>query len=342
MSFVAPALAWLGVRPVPHFLTFEITHRCNLACAYCDRHTPRPRELDLPLILRLLAAWHALGTRRVGLDGGEPLTHPHIAEVVDWLVDRDVPTKMNSNGILVPGRLATVRRLAGLKVSLDGPRALHDRLRGEGSHRRALRGIRTALDAGVPVELTCVVGRHNGEHLDALLDLAEELGVRVVFQPARPALLGGVAQPGAAHQLETVALRRAFARLARAKRAGRAVGNRWSSLRHFRRFPDDVALPCQAGWISVTMDPEGFVHACGQLDRQNRAHDAVRLGVRAAFAGLVRRGCRQCWCARVVEGNYAWGLRVDRMVPLRLGPDRDDERAAPPRDESRRGGSSEG
>jgi len=32
---------------------------------------------------------------------------------------------------------------------------------------------------------------------------------------------------------------------------------------------------------------------------------------------LSRKGCRQCWCARLVEGNFAWGMRLDRMLPPR-------------------------
>ncbi|MDZ4064629.1 MAG: hypothetical protein U1E22_08200, partial [Coriobacteriia bacterium] len=38
-------------------------------------------------------------------------------------------------------------------------------------------------------------------------------------------------------------------------------------------------------------------------------------GVRAAFERLPAVSCAQCWCARVVEENHAWGGRFDRFLP---------------------------
>ena len=49
--------------------------------------------------------------------------------------------------------------------------------------------------------------------------------------------------------------RDAFARIQRIKRRSNVVGNGWSSLRHFRRFPEDTRPPCSAGWVQATMDP---------------------------------------------------------------------------------------
>jgi glycosyltransferase involved in cell wall biosynthesis len=46
----------------------------------------------------------------------------------------------------------------------------------------------------------------------------------------------------------------------------------------------------------------------------------VRLGAEEAFRRLQRVGCAQCWCARVVEENYAWGGQLQKSLPLREGP----------------------
>ena len=329
-TIVRGLAARAGLRPAPISVGFEITHLCNLACSYCDRHTPAPDEMTLEQIRRALGELCDLGMRHVSLDGGEPLAHKSIDDVVALLVSRGVRVFMNTNGILVPRRIETVRRLARVKVSLDGPRACHDAMRGEGSWQKALAGADVAREAGVEVELTCVVGRHNADHLDELLAIADERRLAVVFQPARNSLFLGSERDGAAFQLDARRLREVFARLARRKLDGDgAIANGWASLRHFQRFPDDVALPCAAGWINATMDPEGNLFHCGQVDRSDRSHNVVRLGARAAFEGLTRRGCAQCWCARVVEENHAWGGRLLRMLPpLRL-PKAADACAAP-------------
>jgi MoaA/NifB/PqqE/SkfB family radical SAM enzyme len=200
---------------------------------------------------------------------------------------------------------------------LDGPPRSHDAMRGERAHERAIAGALAAREAGVEVELTCVVGRHNAKHIDELLDFVESLGLRVVFQPARNSLFLETERDGSEFQLEGEALRAAFRRIEARKRRGSGVANRWSSLRHFRNFPNDVKLPCAAGWINVTLDPEGSLYHCGQFSRSVRSYNVVREGVAAAFERLNRAACKQCWCARVVEENYAWGGRFDTFLPPR-------------------------
>ncbi len=301
--------------PVPLSVGFELTHLCNLSCHYCDRHTQLPHEMTLEQIQRALGELREHGMQAISLDGGEPLTHRHVAEVVDLLVGWGVTVRMNTNGVLVPRRLDVVRRLSKVKLSLDGPAANHDQMRGEGSFRRALAGAEAARDAGVPVEFTCVVGAHNHDSLDELMDLVEALGFRVMFQPARPSLFAGAERDGADYVLDSAKIRAAFARVEARKRASDVVLNGWSSLRHFRHFPRETPLPCAAGHLNVTLDPEGNMFHCGQVSRLNRSNNVVRSGVGTCLARLRRRGCAQCWCARVVEENYAWGGRLDQMLP---------------------------
>jgi MoaA/NifB/PqqE/SkfB family radical SAM enzyme len=314
-------IARLGLRPSPLALTYEVTWRCNLACVYCDRHTPMPHEMTRDEMFKALGEFHDLGMRQTNLDGGDPLMHRHIDEIVDWLTQRGVTVSMHTNGTLVPRKIDTVQKLARVKISLDGPREHHDAMRGAGSFEKAITGAKAAQDAGVPVEFTCTVGRHNADAIDSLIEMAADLQIPVVFQPALNSLFLDTERDGSPWQLDAQSIRAAFARIEQIKRRSTAVGNAWSSLRHFRRFPEDTTPPCAAGWVMAAMDPEGVLFSCGQLNRRNRSNSVVRLGAATAFANLSRKGCSQCWCARLVEGNYAWGMRIDRMLPpLRTPP----------------------
>jgi len=240
-SVARGVIARLGIRSYPISLLFELTWLCNLACLYCDRHTPMRHEMSREEIFSALDQAYALGMRRTNLDGGEALAHRHVDEIVGRLVERGGEVKLNSNGILVPKKIKTVRRLSRLKISVDGPRESHDAMRGKDSFERALAGAEAARAAGVPVEFTCVVGRHNARFIEGLLDIAENLGVGVTFQPA-------------------------------------------------------------------------LNSPCGQGNCSDRSNSVPRLGMREAFAHIPKDGCGQCWCARIVEANYKWGLRFDRML----------------------------
>ena len=141
------------------------------------------------------------------------------------------------------------------------------------------------------------------------------LGSSIIFQPVRNSLFVYGERDGTAWELEHQRSLATFARIEAFKRAGRAVANQWSSLRHFRNFPFEARPPCAAGWILCTMDPEGVLFHCGERDRSDRSNNVTRMGVARAFANLTKSGCGQCWCARSVEENYIWGLRFDRMLP---------------------------
>lgn len=302
------ALARLGISPFPLSLGFEITHRCNLRCLYCDRNRPTGPEMQFPEIVSIMTQFQALGMQTISLDGGEPLLAPATLELIQWLADRKIEVNMNSNGILVPRRRKALQRLSKLKISIDGPAAIHDSMRGQGAHAAAVHGIRAALDSGIRVELTCVLGTHNALAVDATVELAATLQTPIVFQPQRDSLLQFErATPSPSIQC-------ALERVAQLKRSTPWVANRWSSLRHFRAFPNEASLPCAAGWINATLDPYGFLYSCGQLTRSNKGPNVREMPVRTAFDALVRNGCNQCWCARVVEENYAWGGRFDTML----------------------------
>ena len=310
------AEAWLGRRPVPLAVGFEVTHLCNLACTYCDRHTPLPSEMSREQILKALGELIDLGMAHLSFDGGEPLAHKHIEELVDFVRGRGISAYMNTNGILVPKKLDVVKKLKKVKISMDGPASAHDLMRGEKAFERAVRGAEAARSVGVEVELTCVIASHNVHLVDELVDMVEKLGFRIIFQPARTSLFLDTTREDTTFMAGRDAVRAAFARVAARKRTRDAIANRWSSLRHFTQFPDDIDLPCAAGWINCTMDPEGNLYHCGQVNRGDKAHNVVALGARAAFESLERKGCGQCWCARVVEENYAWGLKLGKMLPM--------------------------
>lgn len=199
------------------------------------------RELSRDEIFRALGEFHGLGMRDTHLDGGDPLTHRHIAEIVDWLVERGIRVSMNTNGVLVPQRLAIVRKLSSVNISLDGQRDSHDSLRGASSFDRALAGTKACREAGVPVEFTCTVGRHNADNIEEVVEIGEALGIRVVFQPALQSLFNDTDRDGAAWQLDGPAVRAVFRRIEQIKRRSKTVGNSWSSLRHYRRFPEPTA-----------------------------------------------------------------------------------------------------
>jgi MoaA/NifB/PqqE/SkfB family radical SAM enzyme len=147
-SLIAVARARVTKTPVPLAVGFELTHRCNLACDYCDRHRQLPNEMTLDQILDSLDGLRQIGMREISLDGGEALTHRHVGVIAEWLDCHGIVTRLNTNGVLVPRHQDVIRRCAKVKISLDGPEAVHDRARGKGAYHRAIQGALVAGELG--------------------------------------------------------------------------------------------------------------------------------------------------------------------------------------------------
>ena len=93
-----------------------VTDRCNLDCAYCteyDNSRPHPSFDDLKKWVRKI---RDLGTMRIALVGGEPLTHPNIVELVRYCRDLGFATSLTTNGFLLTRDLVQQLEDAGLQV----------------------------------------------------------------------------------------------------------------------------------------------------------------------------------------------------------------------------------
>lgn len=174
----------------PEWLILGVNNACNLRCRMCDVGTGEetnflthmtgtsPGSMPLALATRAadqLARYHP--RTRLGFAFTEPTAWQPLVEAVRHASGLRIGTALTTNGLLLP-KLARPLADAGLDelvVSIDGPAAVHDTIRGRtGSHARALDGIRAVLAAprSPRVSVFCAVTEWNIGHLVAF---AEEL-----------------------------------------------------------------------------------------------------------------------------------------------------------------------
>ena len=264
-------------RRFPLIVGWNVTHRCNLQCTYCRIREVATPEIDTAEALRLVDEFAGLGTRYVSLLGGEPLLREDLHQIVRRCVDRGLHVGIDTNGTLVPRRLATVRLASRIQVSLDGPPAINDAVRGRGAHTAAVRAIELCRNERVPVEINAVVSRGGEEAAPYLLDLADRFGIGVYFQPADPTLAGcGEGELPLSPDPER--FRSAVEYLIDEKRQGRrSVLNTTAGLRHL------------AHWAAAARDrlPPGPVLL---RDRARRRPESLRQRTRIPVAADFHRG----------------------------------------------------
>jgi radical SAM protein with 4Fe4S-binding SPASM domain len=153
-----------GLLPVrtnsPRLLTFMMTYRCNLRCTMCWQwgeqglfHAmPREHELeqlDLETLRSVIDDVAEEGTG-VFVWGGEPFLHRDILPFVEHVKSKNLYCSINTNGTYLPRDAARLVELGvdAVMVSVDGPAAVHDSIRGmQGSFRKIADGVRAIREA---------------------------------------------------------------------------------------------------------------------------------------------------------------------------------------------------
>lgn len=144
-------------------LCIEVTTHCNGECRHCFVHTGISERSNLPINLakEIISEGYTTGYRNLHITGGEPLLWEGLFDFLDCAFGIGYNTiSMNTNGTLlteiVSQRLAAYDCLL-ISVSLEGSEALHDRIRGKGSYRRAVLGIEKLIGFDIdPIIFTTV------------------------------------------------------------------------------------------------------------------------------------------------------------------------------------------
>ncbi|MBS1868370.1 MAG: radical SAM protein [Actinobacteria bacterium] len=165
-----------------HNIYLYITERCQLRCGHCymgDR-LERGLMLDFEEATGIIDRCRTLGGEYITFLGGEPTLHPDLPRMVDHALAVGYRQVMiNSNGLLERTiDKITPEKLHYISFSLDGATAeTHDAVRGAGTYARTVPCIARTVAAGYPVRIICTISQRNLHDAEAMLALADELGV---------------------------------------------------------------------------------------------------------------------------------------------------------------------
>ena len=171
-------------RFVPRHAVWELTMRCNHACAHCGSRAAeaRPDELDTDALLDVADQLAAAGTTEVALIGGEAFLHPGMVPVTRRLTELGVRVILQTGGRgLGRARLHTLREagLAQVGVSIDGLESTHDLVRASvGSYAAAVRTLQVARELGFITSVNTQIHRLSAGELRPLCAALHALGIR--------------------------------------------------------------------------------------------------------------------------------------------------------------------
>jgi radical SAM protein with 4Fe4S-binding SPASM domain len=170
----------LAQSPVPslRYLEFQITDACNLRCRHCYIDSTKPNELSPERIQELLKEFADMQGLRVLITGGEPLIHSHFHEINEMLPDFFLRKVLFTNGILLTQGLLKSLKVDEIQVSIDGLERAHDIVRGSGTYKRSMDGVKLALEAGFTVSISTMVHRANFDDFDDMERQFRSMGIK--------------------------------------------------------------------------------------------------------------------------------------------------------------------
>ncbi|MEE8424531.1 MAG: radical SAM protein, partial [Elusimicrobiota bacterium] len=180
----SPADTGAGDLCAPLYVAWQITNECNLACLHCIEESGPGKafkdELNKKQVFDVLKQLLDVEVPYLSFSGGEPMTHPHFFEMVEYVTQRGAQLKIETNAHTVTPDVAKRLKDLGVKavqVSMDGGTAeTFNRMRVHGDFAKMVEGVRSLHKAGVPIEINYSPTKFNVHEIGQAVDLAHRLG----------------------------------------------------------------------------------------------------------------------------------------------------------------------
>lgn len=171
-------------------VSWNLTQRCNLLCAHCYMSAfaaaDASQELSTAECRRVMDDIARVNPNVfLILTGGEPLLRKDIFELSAYAAAKDFTVVLGTNGVLLRDQQAKLMRqhgVVGASISLDSTDAKrHDAFRHlPGAWDGAVRATKALRNEGLDFSLHMSVTDWNVGEIPAMIDLANELGAKVL------------------------------------------------------------------------------------------------------------------------------------------------------------------
>jgi AdoMet-dependent heme synthase len=327
---------------VPHVVAWNLTRRCNLACAHCyisaGSWQAAAGELPTEECRRIVDEVLAVSPApMLILSGGEPLLRDDLEDIASHATAGGATVVVGTNGTrLTPPRIASLMRggVRGVAISIDSlDPTYHDRFRhGDGALSDTLAAVERLREAELDFIVQSSLTRGNRGELRRLVDWAAEKGA-VSFNLYFLVPTGRGERMQGLTPAENEQVLRELTRLQREYRGLMLIRSKCQPqiMRHvFEADPDSPLLhyetrcPCGLQYCRIT--PEGKVTPCpytpvvaGDLRTQSFA-DVWRGSplLRRLREGEVGGKCGRCEYRRICGGCRARAYAESGDL---LGPD---------------------
>lgn len=259
----------------------SVTNDCNLRCLHCYTNggDKSPVELGEAELRRLMDDIISMCPSNLTISGGEPLLNPDKVKMVAEMAHQaGIKITLTTNGTLLTKEVCAWLKQINIdivQISIDSDRAdEHDAIRGQGNYKRAVKGLITAVEAGLTCSVMMVAFRHNWNRLSALYEAAALWGAKLLgVDRFVPIGRGKALESLKLGSADLLGLHRELERCKDKSRIPIVTNDPiWNAFQLTQlgladyEWARDNPLGCSAGIRSCVINADGMVYPCTFLD----------------------------------------------------------------------------
>lgn len=171
----------------PLWLLAEITYKCPLHCVFCYNpvdYTSYGQELSTEDWLRVLRQGREIGAAQLGFSGGEPLVRDDLEILVAEASKLGYYSNLITSGVGLNEKRISAFKEGGLNhIQLsfqDSTKELNDFLSSTRTFDLKQKVAKLIKKHEYPMVLNCVLHRHNIDHVQQILEMAEAMEAEYV------------------------------------------------------------------------------------------------------------------------------------------------------------------
>ncbi len=303
-------------KKVPLSVTVSITNRCNMQCNYCTVWRRKQEDMKTGQVLAMVDEFSRMGCIKMSFSGGEPLLRDDIEEIISHASSLGLFLTMTTNGTMIYKRIDALKKLNVLLVSLDGPDDIQRNTR-KYSTTDIINQIRIARNAGIRVWTSSVITNRTLEHIDSILDVAREMGLRALFQPlSEYTHLTAQQRVNPSIMPSEAYVKDVLRKLIERKSQGSPVANSIPYLRHVLEKGILDGTHCLAGKRFCFVDANGDVFRCSLLTDIATRFNGPELGFREAFRRCSDSPCRGCNLPCFLEYHFLFKINPRSILNM--------------------------
>ena len=292
-------------RRIPVAIRWQLTNRCPSRCLYCNLWNQPSPDLTTKQIFNIIDQVKRAGTVRISYSGGEPMMREDLGKLIDHTANKGISVSINSNGYQIPEKLDELKNLDLVKISLDGPREVDNKVRGvPEAYDWAVDAAEALFDAGRNFTFCTTITKYNCDTLGFMVDLARKYNTMVAFQPLKT-IYRGVKDMNDIYP-SPEEWERAMRTLRDLQRKfPENIRNSELLLDHIENWPKYGKFTCYSGKAFCIIDVDGSLVPCDRIDYpRGNVPNILEFGFGKAWSVLPEARCSGCGFCGANELNY--------------------------------------